>query len=68
MCIRWVYPLGMATKPPPARRHSDVLHIRVTPEHGELVRQAAERAGVSLSDWIRERLIRTARKELAEKV
>jgi predicted HicB family RNase H-like nuclease len=56
----------MATSPP-IRRHSDVLHIRVTPEHGELVRQAAERAGVSLSDWIRERLIRTARKELAEK-
>jgi len=39
----------------------------VTPEHGELIRQAAERAGVSISDWIRERLIRTARRELAEK-
>jgi uncharacterized protein (DUF1778 family) len=56
----------MATSPP-VRRHSDVLHIRVTPEHGELIRQAAERAGVSISDWIRERLIRTARKEMAEK-
>jgi predicted HicB family RNase H-like nuclease len=52
----------------PKRRHSSALYIRVIPEHEELIRQAAERAGVSISDWIRERLIRTARKELAEKV
>jgi uncharacterized protein (DUF1778 family) len=56
-----------ATAEKPKRRHSSSLYIRVTPEHEELIRQAAERAGVSLSDWIRERLIRIARKELAEK-
>jgi uncharacterized protein (DUF1778 family) len=49
------------------RKHSSALYIRVTPEHEDLIRQAAERAGVSISDWIRERLIRLARKELAEK-
>jgi uncharacterized protein (DUF1778 family) len=50
----------------PKRRHSAALHIRVMPEHEELIRQAAELAGVSISDWIRERLIRQARKELAQ--
>jgi len=56
-----------ATTEKPRRKHSSALYIRVTPEHEELIRQAAERAGVSISDWIRERLIRVARKELAEK-
>lgn len=48
------------------RRHSSNLFIRVTPEHEALIRQAAELAGTSLSDWIRERLVRTARREVAE--
>jgi len=48
------------------RRHSSNLFIRVTPEHEELIRQAAELAGTSLSDWIRDRLVRTARREIAE--
>jgi uncharacterized protein (DUF1778 family) len=38
----------------------------VTPEHEELIRQAAELAGTSLSDWIRDRLVRTARREISE--
>lgn len=50
----------------PKRRHSSNLFIRVTPEHEELVRQAAGLAGTSLSDWIRDRLVRTARREIAE--
>jgi uncharacterized protein (DUF1778 family) len=50
----------------PKRRHSSALFIRVTPEHEELVKQAAELAGTSLSDWIRDRLVRTARREIAE--
>jgi uncharacterized protein (DUF1778 family) len=50
----------------PQRRHSSSLYIRVTPEHEELIRQAAELAGTSLSDWIRDRLVRTARREVAE--
>lgn len=51
----------------PARRHSAALHIRLMPEHEELIRQAADRAGVSISDWIRERLIREARREMGKK-
>jgi uncharacterized protein (DUF1778 family) len=50
----------------PKRRHSSALYIRVTPEHEELIRQAAELAGISISDWIRERLIRAARKEIGQ--
>jgi len=50
----------------PTRRHSAVLFLRVTPEHEALVKQAAELAGTSVSDWIRDRLVRTARREIAE--
>jgi uncharacterized protein (DUF1778 family) len=50
----------------PKRRHSAALHIRLVPEHEELIRQAAELSGTSLSDWIRDRLVRTARREIAE--
>ncbi|HSF42098.1 MAG TPA: DUF1778 domain-containing protein [Thermoanaerobaculia bacterium] len=53
-------------KTPPKRRHSAALHIRLIPDHEELIRQAAELAGTSLSDWIRDRLVRTARREIAE--
>jgi uncharacterized protein (DUF1778 family) len=53
-------------KKPPARRHSAALHIRLVPEHEELIRQAAELAGTSLSDWIRDRLVRNARREIGE--
>lgn len=51
---------------PQKRRHSAALHIRLVPEHEELIRQAAELSGTSLSDWIRDRLVRTARREIAE--
>jgi len=36
------------------------------PDHDALIRQAAGLAGTSLSDWIRDRLIRTARREIAQ--
>jgi uncharacterized protein (DUF1778 family) len=48
------------------RRHSRALRVRVEPEHDRLVRRAAEKAGISISDWVRERLIRAAEKELAD--
>jgi uncharacterized protein (DUF1778 family) len=48
------------------RTHSSALRIRLLPEHDALVREAAALAGVSLSDWLRERIIRAARRELAE--
>jgi predicted HicB family RNase H-like nuclease len=60
--------LGMVKKTAAPRRHTAMLNIRLLPEHAELIRQAAEHAGVSLSDWIRERLIRAARKEVPEKL
>ena len=50
----------------PKRKHSSSLYIRVTPEHEELIRQAADLSGTSLSDWIRDRLVRTARREIAQ--
>jgi uncharacterized protein (DUF1778 family) len=49
------------------RKHSESLRLRLLPEHHALIKQAAEKAGVSLSDWLRERMIRAARKELAGK-
>ena len=36
------------------------------PEHDALIREAASLAGVSLSDWLRERIVRAARREVAE--
>lgn len=50
----------------PKRRHSAALFIRVTPEHEDMIKRAAELAGTSVSDWIRSCLIRTARKDIAE--
>jgi uncharacterized protein (DUF1778 family) len=49
-----------------SRAHSAALRIRLLPEHDALVRQAAALAGVSLSDWLRERIIRAARREVGE--
>ena len=49
-----------------SRVHSATLRIRLLPEHDALIRQAATLAGVSLSDWLRERIIRAARREVAE--
>lgn len=48
------------------RAHSSALRIRLLPEHDVLIRQAASLAGVSLSDWLRDRIIRAARREIAE--
>jgi uncharacterized protein (DUF1778 family) len=48
------------------RTHSESIRIRLTPEHDALIRQAADLTGTSLSDWIRDRLVRTARREIAE--
>jgi uncharacterized protein (DUF1778 family) len=59
---------AMDKKTAAPRRHTAMLNIRLLPEHAELFRQAAELAGVSLSDWIRERLIRAARKEVSQVV
>lgn len=54
--------LGMEAKK--KRRHSKAIHLRLLPEHDEIVREAAENAGLSVSGWIRERVLRYAREEL----
>jgi uncharacterized protein (DUF1778 family) len=48
------------------RAHSAALRIRLMPEHDALIREAAALAGVSLSDWLRQSIVRTARREIAE--
>lgn len=48
------------------RQHTAALNMRLKPEQLDLFRRAAEHAGLSLSGWIRERLLRAAREELGE--
>ena len=52
----------MITKPP----KTDRLELRVGVDEKELFQRAADRDGRPLSNWIRDRLLRTAREELAE--
>lgn len=54
----------MATKQQPKRRHGAQINFRLTPEHDELIREAAEHSGQTLTNWIRGVLVREARKEL----
>jgi uncharacterized protein (DUF1778 family) len=52
---------------PKAEKTQDAaLRLRLLSEHEELMRQAAALAGLSLSAWMRERLIRAARREIAD--
>jgi uncharacterized protein (DUF1778 family) len=46
------------------RKHSGSVRIRLVPEHDADIRQAAQLAGLNLSGWVRERLIKSAREEL----
>lgn len=64
MWSRWVYSAGM---PEEKRRHTAQIHIRLTPEHDELIREAAEQSGSTLTNWIRDRLLRAAREELRKR-
>lgn len=59
---RWDYTSGMEEK----RSHSASVRVRLMPEHDELIRRAAEHAGVSISDWMRLVLLKAAREELGE--
>jgi uncharacterized protein (DUF1778 family) len=49
-----------------SRQHTAALNMRLKPDQLELFREAAEHAGLSLSGWVRERLLRAAREELGE--
>jgi uncharacterized protein (DUF1778 family) len=52
---------------PKAEKTQDAaLRLRLLSEHETLMRQAAELAGLSLSAWMRERLIRAAKREISE--
>jgi uncharacterized protein (DUF1778 family) len=53
-------------RPKAEKTHSAALRLRLLPEQEQLIRQAAELAGLSISSWIRERLIRTARREISQ--
>ena len=48
------------------RKHSGSVRIRLVPEHEADIRHAAQLAGLNLSSWVRERLIKSARDELAK--
>lgn len=51
---------------PPVREKSQNarLYVRTIEEEKELLESAAEAAGMTLSEWIRNRLVRTAKREL----
>ena len=61
--------MGAMARPPkdPADKASKDLRIRSRPDDYELYRQAAEYAGLSLSSWARERLLKAARAELKKR-
>jgi len=46
------------------RRHAVAATFRFTVDQDELFRKAADRAGLSYSAWVRERLLAVARKEV----
>jgi uncharacterized protein (DUF1778 family) len=46
------------------RRHSVSIRIRFEPGHDKLIRKAAEQSGLSLSGWVRERLLSCAQAEI----
>jgi uncharacterized protein (DUF1778 family) len=43
------------------------LDMRISPEDKDLFQRAADQDGRSMSNWIRERLLKAAREELGEK-
>lgn len=47
-------------------RKTEWLRARTKPEHKALMQQAADRAGINLSAWIVDRLVKAARVELTE--
>lgn len=55
---------GDLAGPAAKRRHNKALQIRMTAELLELIHFASGRAGLSTSGWVRDRLMRVARREL----
>ena len=48
------------------RRHSAQINFRLTPEHDDLIRRAADHSGQTLTNWIRGVLVKAARQELGK--
>lgn len=61
MCGGLLYTVCMGEK-------SVRLDMRISPEDKDLFQRAADQDGRSMSNWIRERLVKAAREELGEKV
>jgi hypothetical protein len=66
-----MYKIGMAKKrgrPPvaPGKAKAELLEVRLETAEKEAFKEAADLAGLALSAWVRERLRRSARKELQE--
>jgi uncharacterized protein (DUF1778 family) len=70
LCIDFVgaflYHGAMSKTTKGTQQHTASLNMRLKPEQLELFRQAADHAGLSLSGWVRERLLRAAREEMGE--
>lgn len=64
----WTFPTysNPMARPKAEKTQSATLRIRLFPEQEEMIREAAELAGISISAWIRERLTRAARREISQ--
>ena len=57
---------NLMARPKAERTQSAALRIRLFPDQEAMIREAAELAGISISAWTRERLIRAARREISQ--
>jgi uncharacterized protein (DUF1778 family) len=53
-------------KKKPAEKYDAAVRLRMREADLELMKLAAERSGLSLSGWTRDRLLRSAREELGK--
>lgn len=51
---------------PPSNSKADILHLRIGQEERISYQQCAERSGLPLSEWVRDRLNRAAKREAKE--
>jgi uncharacterized protein (DUF1778 family) len=52
---------------PKELRQGAAVRLRLREDHDALIRAAAEQAGIGISGWMRDRLLRAARQELGLK-
>jgi hypothetical protein len=60
----WQYIMGMSTAP--KRKHDKPLQIRMNEELLLLIQSASDKAGLSTSGWVRDRMARVARREIRQ--